>query len=89
MATPSSWRGATIVHLATSLGGWLRAEGAIDVPGVREAIERIMEGGKAAFNLRKEKVRFLMVVSIGKRSRSTSRFHKVDPLARPAKPVGL
>jgi chromosome segregation protein len=38
--------------------GTIAGEGAIDVPSVREAIERIMEGGKAAFNLRREKYGF-------------------------------
>jgi hypothetical protein len=38
--------------------GTVAGEGAIDVPSVREAIERIMEGGKAAFNLRREKYGF-------------------------------
>jgi hypothetical protein len=38
--------------------GTIAGEGAIDVPLVREAIERIMEGGKAAFNLRREKYGF-------------------------------
>jgi chromosome segregation protein len=38
--------------------GTIAGEGAIDVPNVREAIERIMEGGKAAFNLRREKYGF-------------------------------
>lgn len=39
-------------------GGKIAGEGAIDVPEVREAIKRIMEGGEAAFNLRKEKYGF-------------------------------
>jgi chromosome segregation protein len=39
-------------------GGTIAGEGAIDVPTVREAIKRIMEGGEAAFNLRKEKYGF-------------------------------
>lgn len=39
-------------------GGKIAGEGAIDVPDVREAIKRIMEGGEAAFNLRKEKYGF-------------------------------
>jgi hypothetical protein len=38
--------------------GVVAGEGAIDVPNVREAIERIMEGGKTAFNLRREKYGF-------------------------------
>jgi chromosome segregation protein len=38
--------------------GTIVGEGAIDVPEVREAIKRIMEGGEAAFNLRKEKYGF-------------------------------
>jgi chromosome segregation protein len=38
--------------------GTIVGEGAIDVPDVREAIKRIMEGGEAAFNLRKEKYGF-------------------------------
>jgi type III restriction enzyme len=39
-------------------GGTIAGEGAIDVPQVREAIKRIMEGGEAAFALRKEKYGF-------------------------------
>jgi len=39
-------------------GGKIAGEGAIDVPDVRDAIKRIMEGGEAAFNLRKEKYGF-------------------------------
>jgi hypothetical protein len=38
--------------------GTIVGEGAIDVPEVREAIKRIMEGGEAAFTLRKEKYGF-------------------------------
>lgn len=38
--------------------GTIAGEGAIDVPAVRDAIKRIMEGGEAAFNLRKEKYGF-------------------------------
>lgn len=38
--------------------GTIAGEGAIDVPMVRDAIKRIMEGGEAAFNLRKEKYGF-------------------------------
>jgi type III restriction enzyme len=38
--------------------GTIAGEGAIDVPDVREAIKRIMEGGEAAFNLRKQKYGF-------------------------------
>ncbi len=38
--------------------GTIAGEGAIDVPSVREAIKGIMEGGEAAFNLRKEKYGF-------------------------------
>jgi type III restriction enzyme len=38
--------------------GSIAGEGAIDVPGVREAIKAIMEGGEAAFNLRKQKYGF-------------------------------
>ena len=38
--------------------GTIAGEGAIDVPAVREAIKGIMEGGEAAFNLRKEKYGF-------------------------------
>lgn len=38
--------------------GTIAGEGAIDVPAVRDAIQRIMEGGEAAFNLRKEKYGF-------------------------------
>lgn len=38
--------------------GKVAGEGAIDVGDVRDAIKRIMEGGEAAFNLRKEKYGF-------------------------------
>ena len=38
--------------------GTIAGEGAIDVDDVRDAIKRIMEGGEAAFNLRKEKYGF-------------------------------
>ena len=38
--------------------GTIAGEGAIDVHEVREAIKTIMEGGEAAFNLRKEKYGF-------------------------------
>lgn len=38
--------------------GTIAGEGAIDVPSVREAIKRIMEGGEAAFTLRKNKYGF-------------------------------
>ena len=38
--------------------GTIVGEGAIDIPEVREAIKRIMEGGDAAFHLRKEKYGF-------------------------------
>lgn len=38
--------------------GTIAGEGAIDVPKVRDAIKAIMEGGEAAFNLRKEKYGF-------------------------------
>lgn len=38
--------------------GMIGGEGAIDMPEVREAIKKIMEGGEAAFNLRKEKYGF-------------------------------
>ena len=38
--------------------GTIAGEGAIDVHEVREAIKAIMEGGEAAFNLRKEKYGF-------------------------------
>lgn len=38
--------------------GTLIAEGAIDVPDVRDAIKKIMEGGEAAFNLRRAKYGF-------------------------------
>lgn len=39
-------------------GGKIAGEGAIDIPDVREAVKRIMEGGAAAFNLRREKYGF-------------------------------
>ena len=38
--------------------GIIAGEGAIDVDSVRDAIKKIMEGGEAAFNLRKEKYGF-------------------------------
>jgi len=38
--------------------GLIAGEGAIDIPVVCEAIKKIMEGGEAAFNLRKEKYGF-------------------------------
>ena len=38
--------------------GTIVGEGAIDIPGVREAIKKIMEGGEAAFHLRKAKYGF-------------------------------
>jgi type III restriction enzyme len=38
--------------------GTIAGEGAIDIPDVCDAIKRIMEGGEAAFNLRKEKYGF-------------------------------
>ena len=38
--------------------GTIAGEGAIDVDTVRDAIKRIMEGGEAAFNLRREKYGF-------------------------------
>jgi type III restriction enzyme len=38
--------------------GKIAGEGAIDVPEVRDAIKRVMEGGEAAFKLRKEKYGF-------------------------------
>jgi len=38
--------------------GTIVAEGAIDIPAVRDSIKGIMEGGEAAFNLRKEKYGF-------------------------------
>ena len=39
-------------------GGKIAGEGAIDVPLVREAIKKIMEGGEAAFKARREKYGF-------------------------------
>jgi len=39
-------------------GGKIAGEGAIDVPIVREAIKKIMEGGEAAFKARQEKYGF-------------------------------
>ena len=39
-------------------GGKIAGEGAIDIPSVRDAIKGIMEGGEAAFNLRREKYGF-------------------------------
>ncbi|MGO9170753.1 MAG: TrlF family AAA-like ATPase [Rhodomicrobium sp.] len=38
--------------------GKIAGEGAIDVPDMRDAIKRVMEGGEAAFKLRKEKYGF-------------------------------
>jgi chromosome segregation protein len=39
-------------------GGKIAGEGAIDLPEIRDAIKRIMEGGEAAFNLRRAKYGF-------------------------------
>lgn len=39
-------------------GGKIAGEGAIDVPEVREAIKRVMEGGEEAFQLRMQKYGF-------------------------------
>jgi type III restriction enzyme len=39
-------------------GGWIKLQGAIDVPDVRDEIAAVMEGGKAAFRLRQEKYGF-------------------------------
>lgn len=39
-------------------GGKIAGEGAIDIPPAREARKRIMEGGEAAFSLRREKYGF-------------------------------
>ena len=39
-------------------GGKIAGEGAIDIPNVREAIKHIIEGGEAAFNLRRKKYGF-------------------------------
>jgi type III restriction enzyme len=39
-------------------GGRIKHQGAIDVPDVRDAIATVMEGGRAAFSLRKEKYGF-------------------------------
>jgi chromosome segregation protein len=44
--------------LGDQSGGTIAGEGAIDMPEAREAIKKIMEGGEAAFNLRKEKYGF-------------------------------
>jgi len=38
--------------------GVIAGTGAIDMPDVREAIKKIMEGGEAAFRLRREKYGF-------------------------------
>ena len=38
--------------------GTIKGEGAIDIPEAREAIKKIMEGGEAAFRLRREKYGF-------------------------------
>ena len=38
--------------------GMIVGEGAIDVPEVCEAIKAVMEGGEAAFRLRREKYEF-------------------------------
>jgi type III restriction enzyme len=39
-------------------GGQIKAVGAIDIPAIRDAIKQVMEGGEAAFKLRKEKYGF-------------------------------
>lgn len=38
--------------------GMIKGEGAIDIPDARDAIKQIMEGGEAAFRLRREKYGF-------------------------------
>ena len=38
--------------------GTIKGEGAIDIPEARDAIKKIMEGGEAAFRLRREKYGF-------------------------------
>lgn len=45
-------------HAGDQTGGKIAGEGAIDIPPAREAIKRIMEGGEAAFSLRREKYGF-------------------------------
>lgn len=39
-------------------GGQIKAVGAIDIPAICDAIKQVMEGGEAAFKLRKEKYGF-------------------------------
>jgi chromosome segregation protein len=39
-------------------GGQIRGAGAIDVPVICSAIKQVMEGGEAAFKLRKDKYGF-------------------------------
>ena len=39
-------------------GGHIRGTGAIDMPVIRSAIKQVMEGGEAAFKLRKQKYGF-------------------------------
>lgn len=39
-------------------GGQIKATGAIDIPAICDAIKQVMEGGEAAFKLRKEKYGF-------------------------------
>ena len=38
--------------------GYIASEGAIDIPQTREAIQKVMEGGKKAFELRRQKYGF-------------------------------
>ena len=45
-------------NIGDQSGGKIVGEGAIDVPEVRNAIKRIMEGGDKAFNLRRSKYGF-------------------------------
>jgi hypothetical protein len=55
---PSLWCGVTIVRPAINLVVKIRGTGAIDVSIICDAVKRVMEGGEAAFKLRKEKYGF-------------------------------
>lgn len=44
-----------VVLAADEIGGWIAQRGSIDDPELREPVENILEGGRDAFRIRKEK----------------------------------
>ncbi len=44
-----------IVLDADEIGGWIAQQGSIDDPSLRDPVETILEGGRIAFHIRKEK----------------------------------